>query len=246
MLNMIRAELYRLRHCGIFLLLIVIASVVMSLGMYAIMSYPKFDALDLAAATDIMGQTPWLLALCVVATIMGIYIGTSYNNRMSYYEIMNGYSPLKIIISKVISIGGSVSFIAVFPSALLMFFLWMSNGSGTIDNVARYFIMLVLTFVNAIVVSVLYAMLSRNIALASFVAYIRLAIVDMLPIVLAASLKPELMEGKWAYIPITGRLMRMTMVDSWEPVKTSLVAMLVECIIVSVLVYLVYKKKRFK
>lgn len=245
MLNMIRAELYRLRHCGIFLLLAAVSSI-LTISLYFVIAHDTFKTADLSGHCQVMGEIGWLFMLMVVVTISGIYIGTAYNNRMAYYEVMNGYSPAKIILSKLFSLGLVFTLIAFIPSALLMFIYYLKNGAGMVENVPGAFLLLFFTILHSVVVCVLYSMLSRNIALSAFIAYIRLGIIDMVPIAVLAEYKKDALDADILCISSSGSLMAISSISSWRPLEIALLSMLVECTLVFILVYFIYKKKKFK
>ena len=106
--KLIKAELYRNRKVNGFW----IFTVCMALMMIAV-PFTTGDKVDSASAFFRQSMSGITVSL-MLASLMAAYItGRGYYHRTSMYEVMAGNSPLRIILSKIISIA--------FPTALIVF-----------------------------------------------------------------------------------------------------------------------------
>ena len=248
MLNLIRAEFYRLRHSGLYALLIV----VLTAGCTVILPFATKDyskaSLDAVLFTS--SQAVLAVTILISCTMVGVYIGTSYNNRMALYDVMTGYSPVKVILSKFCSVGLIATLSAFIPMSGFFLYSYLKNGAGVTKNVPVMFVLLLVIFMHAVFSTILYAMLFKNLVFGSLISYIRFGILDMLPILILQQEMPDskfVQEGYGSILSVTeqgfGLINRC---DSSKFIIMTVASMLIECTIVFILVYFSYKRKKFK
>lgn len=249
MLKLAKAELYRFFKSGIFSkILIALSLLVPIVNLVVAWEFKLHDkSLDIFLTES---QIPLLIiATLAFPTVFCVYNGTAYNSRLAYYEIMDGNKPLKIVVTKILSLGLTVSAILYIPFVLMCGVVGVVNGFGAMENPVLFFVLTFVLLFHIVVASMLYAMLSRNLILSSFVPYIRFGILDLCIAMFGETY--FLAEGKevpgimnvFTFNQLT-HITDAVYSDSFI-VYTTLSAVL-EIVIVSVFVILVYRKKKFK
>ena len=172
MFNLMRAELYRFKNSGGYLIFMIAASILgLSLLFVNEGIHTKFEFALMLANT---AQLSYNMVLLTCGTLLTIFIGVSYNNRMCYYELMSGNSPHRIILSKVLSTGIISALIMYIPTAAVLLAAYIHSGKGQIDNPMMVFLILFIITLHTTISFILYTMLGRNLVIASFIPYIRL------------------------------------------------------------------------
>lgn len=245
MFNLIRAELYRFRNSGGFLYFMILASI-LACGT-AFLTNGVETRFEFTIILSNVVQLSYNMALLVCGTLLTIFIGISYNNRMSYYEIMAGNPPYKIILSKSLVLGFITSVIVFVPTAVLLLAAYLNSGKGTIDSPVMAFVILFLVSLHTMISFILYAMLGRNLVFASFVPYIRLGILDLIVYLLIFQEFSEHTDNKLLYITTNSQMSHiLTMSGDNKLLLIVLFSSVVECAVLYILVYLVYKNRKFK
>ena len=245
MLNIIRAELYRFRNSGGFLYYMAAVAV---LGILTIFSI-DLNALDADLGTTMfnMAQFVYSLILLGSGTLLTIFVGIAYNNRMAYYEIMSGNAPHKIILSKVLSLGLISSLIIYIPTAAFLAFTYFRNGKGEAEDPVLLFVLLFVITLHLTVSFILYAMLGRNLVLASFVPYIRFGLLDLIVYMLISQEFEKFQDSKLLFLTTNSQMANLTQLAGNKDLITVIIlTSVIECTVLYVLVYLVYKNKKFK
>ena len=194
-----------------------------------------------------MMQLVYNLVIIGAGTMLTIFIGVVYNNRMAYYEIMGGNPPHKIILSRVLSLGIISAFIIYIPSAAFLLFTYIRNGKGIVEDPLMLFILMFVITLHTTISFILYAMLGRNLVIASFVPYVRFGILDMIVYLMIAQEFENLKDNKLLYLTTNSQLNNLSLLSGdKELIAVVILSALIECAVLYVLVYLVYKNKKFK
>lgn len=249
MLKLARAELYRFKNSGPFSKLLVLVSLLLPIITFALSWALKLhdQTLDL-----VVSDAPMVFLMIIslaFATILCVYVGTAYNSRLAYYEIMDGNSPAKIVLTKIMSLGLVASLIAYVPFALFMGVVAAVNGVGAYENPVLMFVMVFVIVFHVVTAAILYSMLARNLILSSFVPYIRFGIIDMIGYMVIETWSFASGKELPAIIEFfLNRQLEQVFGISYtnEFIVATLVSTVAEITILSVLVMLVYKRKKFK
>lgn len=249
MLKLAKAELYRFFKSGIFSKILIGLSVLIPIvNLVVAWAFKIHDkSLDIFLTES---QMPLLMiALLAFPTVFCVYNGTAYNSRLAYYEIMDGNKPLKIVATKILSLGLTVSTIMYVPFALMCGIVGAVNGFGEIENPVLFFVLVFVLFAHIVIAAMLYSMFSRNLILSSFVPYIRFGIIDLFLAMYGETYfmadgkeVPDIMN-----IFIFNQLSHITgTVYSNSFVVYTIVGALLEIAVLSLVVIMVYRKKKFK
>ena len=248
MLKLAKSELYRFFRLKFFSLTIIIFAFLIPIVSLIILGvYGNLDAsMDVhVSMTIILNQVIVLLGM---PTLLAVYCGTAFNNRMAYYEVMDGNSPVKIIASKIFSLGMLCSIIAFVPSFIYFLVVDLKNGSGIIENPVMTFVLLFVIFCRVFVCTILYTLICKNLVIASLLPYVRFGIIDIVFILVLSS------EGLNLDVPdalvdlfITTQLNKLCQpVYSDKFIAYTVGSALVEIAVLFVLAVITYKKKKFK
>ena len=245
MFNLIRAELYRFKNSGGYLYFMILAAII-STGT-AFLTNGVETSFDFTIMLSNVTQLSYNMVLLSCGTLLTIFIGVSYNNRMSYYEIMGGNPPHKIILAKTLSIGFISAVIMYVPTAILLIASYIKSGKQTIDNPLMVFIILFVITLHTTFSFILYSMLGRNLVIASFIPYARLGIMDLIVYMLIFQEFSEHADNKLLYITTNSQMAHLlTMTGDNKLLYIVLITSAVECAALYILVYLVYKNRKFK
>ena len=245
MFNLIRAELYRFKNSGGYLYFMILASI-LAVGT-AFLTNGVETRFEFAIMLSNVAQLSYNMVLLACGTLLTIFIGVSYNNRMSYYEIMGGNPPHKIILAKTLSMGLISSVIMYVPTAILLLAAYIKSGKQTIDNPLMVFIILFVITLHTAFSFILYSMLGRNLVIASFIPYARLGIMDLIVYMMVFQEFSEHADNKLLYITTNSQMAHLlTMTGDNKLLYIVLITSAVECAVLYILVYLVYKNRKFK
>ena len=245
MFNLIRAELYRFKNSGGYLYFMILASI-LAVGT-AFLTNGVETSFDFMIMLSNVAQLSYNMVLLSCGTLLTIFIGVSYNNRMSYYEIMGGNPPHKIILAKTLSMGLISSVIMYVPTAILLIASYIKSGKQAIDNPLMVFIILFVITLHTTFSFILYSMLGRNLVIASFIPYVRLGIMDLIVYMIIFQEFSEHAHNKLLYITTNSQMAHLlTMTGDNKLLYIVLITSVVECAVLYILVYLVYKNRKFK
>lgn len=115
-----------------------------------------------------------LYAVVVCAAVIGSYIGREFSQKTLYYEVMRGYRPLQICISKMITSGVLISIILAV--AMLIYFI---TFSVTMDSEfwVRFFFMWVL-LLHIACCATLYILLAQNGIIGGCIVFVRFVLLE--------------------------------------------------------------------
>lgn len=249
MLKLAKAEIYRFFKSGVFSKILIALSVLVPIVTFAVAW--AFELHTEALDTFLLESEMPLLMIVMLAfpTVFCVFVGTAYNSRLAYYEIMDGNKPLKIVITKIISLGLFVSTVLYVPFAVLCGVIGGVNGFGGMENPVLFFVLTYVIFAHIVIASLLYSMITRNLVLASFVPYLRFAILDFFIAMLAEMY--FISDGKEAPAILNGFLYNqlgkfISGVYSSSFVVYTILSAVAEIAILSVIAILIYRRKKFK
>lgn len=140
MANLIKAEFYRVRHSGGFLLLIMFTCFFLSVALAFSDNFFDINRTSLSQSLS--------MAVSISAIAAAIPTGLHFHHRMAYYEIMDGKSPHAIIFGR---------FAVYIPMATLCFFvpvcvilMIFDGGAESVKFLALLFVILLRVLVFAI------------------------------------------------------------------------------------------------
>lgn len=187
MTKLMRAEWYRFIHSGKYFFATICVCILCLLSMFLEQS----DCYKLTLSENLMlfsgsGATiiPFLLCTVITGTI-----GISYNNRTAYYEIMEGNSAHKIILSKVFVYTLTICGMYLVPLMIYLGVTAAANGVGDKENAAFMCLMLAVIIVHIATASALAAVAVKSL-LSAVIGYVRYAILEGMGIMLL----PELLK----------------------------------------------------
>ena len=247
MYNLIKAELYRLRHSGLYAFFMFVTAIAMAALLPIMMNPKEYIKADLASSVFTFSQVLFAMIVLCTTTVLGVYVGTLYNNRMANYEVMNGYPTFKIITSKSLSLGFIHALITYIPMMVVLLIPALKNGNGLIEEPVKMFILLFVIILHCSIVTVLYSMFFKNLVFASLLGYVRFGILDMVPTVIIVEEFPKLAEKEALNISISQQCMSLVR-DTYDQrfILWVVLSMIVESAILFGLVYYSYTRKKFR
>lgn len=249
MLKLAKADIYRFFKSGIFSKILILLSCLLPIVMFLIsLTFKHNDA----GLDDFLieSQMPLLMiVMLAIPTIFAVFVGTSYNSRLAYYEIMDGNKPLKIVVTKIISLGLLVSTIVYVPFAILCGIVGGVNGFGNMENPVLFFLLTYVIFAHIIIATLLFSMIARNLILASFIPYIRMGFLDLLVTMIGEVY--FLADGKdvpaFFDVFIYNQMGKFTSgVYSNSFVVYTILSAVIEIAVLASIAVMVYRKKKFK
>ncbi|MGN0537079.1 MAG: hypothetical protein ACI4M3_03765 [Acutalibacteraceae bacterium] len=160
MIRLIKAEWYRLVHTGVLKYLILICFLFPVMAMMTDLNWYK---MTLSENMALFAQNAIIMMPLFLGIAISISIGQCYQNKMAYYEIMDGRKTHEIILSKVILY--NVIFVIGITVTCGVYFstLGIINGVGDFSNIPLRFILVEITIIHVCTVSVLIYMLIKHI-----------------------------------------------------------------------------------
>ena len=179
--RLLKAEMYKLKHSQLIkyfilgCLLIAFFPLISYVGVYE-----SLRDVTAEIGFSFYAEIGILIIIVFVPNIICAYLGRSFKYKTINYEIMDGHSNSKIIISRIISCV-TVMIIGIMSCILLYIgILALANGKGdTLDYFGVRIILMALYFIHLAVISVLLCMIFRNGVIAAIVIYFRCALIDI-------------------------------------------------------------------
>ena len=248
--RLVRAELYRIGHSGIFLRMIILFFLVV----FVFPLLLDFEFLDKTLADNresiMMGI---FICMMFLPALVSIFVAYGYMKRTAYYEVMAGSKSSHIIGSRLLTEGfflGTVYFFAVIGLGLVAA---IKNGVGGVADLGLRLLMLFSVCLHLTVIGMLIGMAVKNYA-ACLVAYARFAGLDiMISAVLLPALQMKGILGETAcqriqYCTINTQIetvCRSTEISA-EAVFWCVASFFAEAVLWYILVYVTMKKKWYK
>ena len=179
--RLLKVEMYRLKHSQLIKYLILGCLLVAFFPLIGYVGvYESLSDVTAEIGFAFYGQTGIMLIIGFVPNIICVHIGRSFKYKMINYEIMEGHSNSKIIISRIISCVTVMTIGIMACIILYLGILAVANGKGdTLNYFGVRIILMALYFIHLIVMSVLLCMTLRNGVLAAVVIYFRCTLLDM-------------------------------------------------------------------
>ena len=177
MRRIMKAELYRLRKTGIFYFLILFAAASVIVPFIADVSKGIITSQsDIFIVLVFMTRYPELLI--VFAVFLSLAVSGMYKCGMNNNEIINGFSPHKIIISRLIVYSVSVISAFMIPGILICLYFFINDiytGTGQkITEFIKYFTVALIILLNYVFTTVLITMIIKKRALSAAASVIYL------------------------------------------------------------------------
>ena len=125
----------------------------------------------------IAGSDSAMLMIVFVAMISSVLTAIVFGNRTVYYEVMSGKRPMKIIISKCLVIGGTITGIMCLGYLVAVAIFGSIKGYGEMTNVCTRLLIFFVVILHSSIVGVLIVTTFRSAIGAAF-CYLRFMIVD--------------------------------------------------------------------
>ncbi len=251
MTRLIRAEFYRVTHSGIFLYIIIGVSL-LSLLMGTLDSGSMEDFLDLTLndARSSLTVTMQMGICMMLSTVIAACCGIGYQNRTSYYEVMDGNSVSSILMSRLLVYVPLTMVTFLLPLFAMLNYLVQNNGVGEFHAMPEYFIVVLCIFLRVISFAVLSTMCFKSL-LGAAMPYVRYMTMEMLgfELLLTATLtEPEKLKfctSLYEWLPM-GQLTALSKAELPDDlVMKAIVGMVVEVAVIYLLAYISGKKKAF-
>lgn len=246
-----RAEWYRLIHSGHYFSVFIL----LTLGAYA-----TLFALD-AASIDILNkslsenvgnflETFSALLPLLICTIAAAALGNMFLNRTAYYEIMDGSSIHKIILSKLVVYCSLVLIFTIVPLGGFFTYIGLKNGAGEMKNIPLFALLSVIVILHLISATVMTTLLAQNIILGSCIPYIRYLVFEQVALVMLAEGADAETADKFEKAYNWFASLQITRLAWPEYPKDFIIAVIasfvIEFIILYAAVYATYRKKLFR
>ena len=229
MTNLIKAEFYRIKHSSHFLTCII------GLCIFGAIASFMNDPLDINRQ-NFVASAPMGMVVSLMAA--GIVIGRHYQNRTAYYEIMDGASAHRIILSRIcVYTPLMLGFYFIPVSVTLMFF---DGGSG----IVRFLSMLLIIFLRLLIFTVCVCLIFKT-GEGAILPYVRFMI-EMIPMMTIAGEEVNMSYDKLFsvlnWLPIVQCYSLSGEIDNTLIIKI-IVGFAVEVLVMYVLAYMSHRRK---
>ncbi len=244
MAKLIKAEWYRLRHSGNWLVYIIIMAV-FSFSTVFLMD-PKIHTrtLDMALYTFSESLT---MSLTYIATVVIAALAMIFNNRTGYYEVMDGNRISSIILSKVVVHGVLITALITIPAAVLFTYIGCANGVGDLPDAPVRLVLLFVIFLHVILSSILSTLTIKSLISAA-IPYVRYMTFEYLGLTMLTLIYPEntLIAEISEWFP-----MMQCIYVSYNELDTGFIvkvvaSFVIETILMYIAAHVAYKKKNFR
>ncbi|MDO5559254.1 MAG: hypothetical protein Q4F95_06600 [Oscillospiraceae bacterium] len=243
--KLISAELLRVVHSGMFFRFLILLSV-LSLAMPFMTSYVDTDS-SLSMAVKAFAESSALIIMLPGLIFTVIFAGI-YRSRLYYYEIMDGCSTHKIILSKLVSYILLACAFIIIPYTLICGFLGIKNGTGDIRNIWLLLVLFIIIIVHFICIKILTAMILRNMAVSTLAAYTWMMAILMVNMFIfeAGPSDPEKIQKIFDWFPVI-QLQRLAQTEySSTFIITVFTSFVIETALFYILTFISYRRKNFK
>ena len=169
--RLLKAEWYRMTKLMRFWLMVLVL-IFFSVGV-PLLNKPE-DAGDFLT---IVGSDSAMLMIVYVAMISAVLTAIVFANRTVYYEVMSGKSPMKILISKCLVIGGTVTGIVSFGYLVTTLIFGSVKGYGEMEDVYIRLLLFFIVILHSAIVGVLIITTFRS-GIGALICYLRFMIID--------------------------------------------------------------------
>lgn len=190
MLKLIRAEVYRLLHSGMYLRILLLGGLVMSLMPWLtdVSLWDKTLAQNLESI--LLGNTVFFSFYLFAVTLV---VAMGYMKKTAYYEVMAGYKKREILGSKLIVNGGTVGILYFILASWLAVAVSVKNGTGGVTELPLRALLLLVLFLHGTCLATLIGMTFKHFA-AVGISFFRMQFVDLM----LAEIVPALVKAEHA------------------------------------------------
>lgn len=244
MAKLIKAEWYRLRHSGNWLVYIIIMAV-FSFAMVFLID-PNIHTRTLDNAMGCYAEA-FTMSLTYIATVVIAALAMIFHNRTGYYEVMDGNRISSIILSKVVVHGVLITALIVVPIGVLFTYIGCANGIGDMPDVPVRLVLLFVIFLHVMLSSILFTLTIKSLISAA-IPYVRYMIFEYLGLTMLTLIYPDntLIAEISEWFP-----MMQCMYVSYADIDTGLIvkviaSFVIETILMYIAAHVAYKKKNFR
>lgn len=249
--RLIKSELYRIRHSnGIFRWIIAVCLLTVIIPMLSDLNFYKKTMME---NWKLFSGAGIIFIPVLISIIICLSIGVSYQNKTSYYEIIEGHSEISIILSKLIVYVSLFTFGVMAVIGLYLGSMGAINGIGkVIDKFPLRIVLFIIIIIHVTVVSVLMSLLVRNIA-APVLGFLRFEFFEGILTAILPSILTTLMNAntdtvkKFTYFFVMGQLKNIASGKiNMYFVFAIIISFVLECVLWFIPVYISMKKKKYK
>lgn len=245
MTKLMKAEWYRFVHSGKYF----VATILVCLLCLFLMFLERSDCYKLTLSENLMlfSGSGAVIIPFLLCTVIASAIGASYSNRTAYYEVMDGNSIHKIILSKVFVY--TLAICGMYLAPLMIYFGVTAavNGVGDKENPAFMCLMLAVIIVHIATASALAAVTIKSL-MSALIGYVRYAILEGMGMMLLPELLKDHRETLYKIFDwlISGQQMLFSgnKLDN-HAVVAIIGSFVIEFALLYGLAYLGYRKKNF-
>lgn len=175
--RLIKAEWYRIKHSSGLLKWIIFICIIL-LVMPAITDIHFYEK-TLSENLVILNDVTIIFGTAFTAILISICIGISYQNKMAYYEVMEGHNISSILFSKLIVYISIMTVGVAVPYGIFLLLMGWKNGMGELDKIPLRILLFFIIYIHICVAAVLITTCFRYI-LAAGVVFLRFSLVEEL------------------------------------------------------------------
>ncbi len=169
MCKLIKAEFYRMTHSGIYFFLLLLVSTFPIL--FSITSLYNIENESLLAYVSIYCEAAGFMIPAFLGVIISATLCNMYQNRIYYYELMNGENTHKIILSK-LAVYNIISIVfVIIPAIIFIAVLGADAPAGSMENVGLTIFLGCIAVFNVTCTTIFISMIVRHILGASMLFY---------------------------------------------------------------------------
>lgn len=247
--RLVKAEWYRISHSSNLIKWIIFICII--LFIMPAMTDIRFYEKDVSQNLFILSDVTTIFGTIFTVVLISICIGISYQNKMAYYEIMEGHSIANIIFSKLLLyISIMVSGVAV-PYGIFLAVMAWKNGVGESDKILLRIALLLIIYIHICAVSVLITTSVRYMV-AAVLVFLRFDVLEsiLIMIPLAISEFTELKSihagriSEWFVMPQYQEVLKGR-IDTYI-IAAVILSFLLECAFWFAVSYAGMKKKKYR
>lgn len=247
MRRLIKAEWYRVRHAGLLKWMVLVCVIQGILPMLVDLEwYGKSVSEFLPSLYNATIFLPMF-----VSSVISVCIGMGYQNKVLYYEIMDGHKASDIIFSRLLFYGMTMTAGVSLALGSFLLAVWLRGGTGELKDIGLRLFLLLVIVVHICAVSALLAMSTRHM-LAVLVSYLRFLLVEEVFALFLPGLAQEMQAGSEAAAKISdwfilGQFQKVLTGDLNSHLTAAVIVSLVlESALWFAMAYRGMKKKRFR
>lgn len=239
MRKLMSAEWYRLRHSGAFIVIILLAVLVpVIIPFFVEYTVETADVTASEVLYMIASNAPFFAVMIPVA--IGASISSSYSNKIAYYEVMDGNSTHKIILSKLFVHTGFATFAYWIPTAAFLLWAYVNNGTDLwLEDFSVTLILYIILLLRSTISGTLFVTLTRS-PIGAALPYVRLMLESMTDMIFISG------NPLYKYMPTTQMMAYLTDPSDNSIIWAIILTTIFEIAALYICSYIGFKKKKFK